>query len=190
MVHSAAVRPVVLAAILLLVTPSPAAARDLRGRIGLGFQTQFSSLTSLSVKLVAPSDKPTVNVGFQVLAGFAFARTAEERVFVGGRVLLPLLAEDNLNLFVSAGGGWLRTADARSWLRVQAGIGAEVFLFGLENLGLSGEVGLRLDATGDDLIFGTVAEGSPGEGSAVGPSGGTQAGIAIHYYFGGRRERR
>lgn len=183
------VRAVPLLIVLSSLLAAPAHARDLRGRIGLGFQNQFSSLTSLSIKLVAPAQTETVNVAFQVLGGFAFARSEEERAFVGGRVLLPLLAEDNLNLFASIGGGWLRTSDARSWLRVQVGIGAEVFLFGLENLGISGEVGLRLDATEDDLIFATASDGGGADGTA-GPSGGTSAGIAVHYYFGGPKSSR
>jgi hypothetical protein len=154
----------------VLLVPAMADARDLRGRVGLGFQNQFSELLSISAKFGLPADRETVNVQAQVLVGFALGTKADERFFAGGRILFPFVAEDNLNLYGAVGGGWLRRADDDQLVRVQATVGAEFFLFGLENLGLSAEFGAKVDVAPPDVEVGTTS--------------GTMAGVGVHYYFG------
>ena len=163
------VLPVLALLLALLLTPAAAQARDLRGKLGVGFNNNFSSLTSLSVKYGIPTNKETLNLQVQAVVGFAFLKDQDDRFFAGGRVLIPLLAEDNLNLYTAVGAGYVRFHDEKSGLRASAVLGVEFFLFGLENLGLSAEFGLSLDVGRDILDVQTT--------------GGTAAAVGVHYYF-------
>lgn len=171
------------AAVLLpLLLATPAQAKDLRGQLGVGFHHDFAaSLTGLSVRVGLPAEKETVNVLVQVLAGFHLAAGSEERAFAGGRLLAPIVAEDNLNAYWGVGGGWIRfdlrdeqaqddAFDTDQAFRGQAFLGAEFFLFGLERLGLCAELGINVDV-------------GPG-GSGVAAGVGTTAALGVHYYFG------
>ena len=152
-----------------IASPSVSEARDLRGRLGIGFNNNFSSLTSISVKYGIPTNKETVNLQVQALVGFAFLKDQDDRFFAGGRVLIPILAEDNLNLYAGVGGGYVRFHDSKQAARIGAVVGVEFFLFGLENLGLSAEFGLNLDLGNQVLDVQTT--------------GGTAAAVGVHYYF-------
>ena len=163
-------RPALLALVLLLALPAAASARDLRGKVGLGFNNDFSSLTSVSVKLGLPTALPSLNLQVQALVGFAVFADQDNRFFAGGRVLMPVVAEDNLNIYGAIGAGYARFHDQRQTLRAGAALGVEFFLFGLENLGLSAELGLNLDAGNQKIDLATTA--------------GTAASVGVHYYFG------
>jgi len=155
--------------ILLFLLPASASAKDLRKRFGVGFNNNFSSLTSLSGKVGLPMPKETINLQVQVMVGFALLKDQDDRFFAGGRVIIPLIAEDNLNLYVPLGGGYVRFHDQAQGARIGAGIGAEFFFFGLENLGFSAELGLNLDVVGGGIDLGTTS--------------GTIAAVGAHYYF-------
>ena len=153
---------------------------DLRKRFGLGFNNNFSSFTSLSVKFGMPTPKPTVNIQVQGLVGFSFSALAQadsddqaepgvDQFFAGGRLLLPILSEDNLNVYGGVGAGYVRQADARQLLRAQAVVGVEFFFFGLENLGCSAELGVVLDISPGQVDIETTA--------------GSSASVGVHYYF-------
>ncbi|MBJ95670.1 MAG: hypothetical protein CMP23_14500 [Rickettsiales bacterium] len=186
-----------IAAITLVVAllfSCSAQARDLRGRFALGFNNNFSSFSSISAKVGLPTSKPTLNVQIQALIGFSIATLVEgaqsqapgsDQFFAGGRVLLPMLAEDNLNIYCAIGAGYVRqraiTATERqddpsvavthtgNVFRAQGALGVEFFLFGLENLGLSAELGIRVDADPGFVAVQTTAGGA--------------ASVGIHYYF-------
>ncbi len=162
--------------LVAMVAPSDAAAKDLRGRFGIGFNNNFSSLTSISVKVGMPTDKETLNFQVQGLVGFAILADEDNRFFAGGRVLLPILAEDNLNLYGAVGGGYVRFHDNLAAARIQAVLGVEFFFFGLENLGLSAEFGLNLDVAPGRIDFTTTS--------------GTSAAVGVHYYFGAPKQPR
>ena len=160
---------------LLLLAPSDASAKDLRGKFGLGFNNNFTSLTSVSFKGGLPMPKPTQNLQVQGLVGFGLAKFEPARLFVGGRVLIPILAEDNLNLNAGFGAGYLRirpegATDILDAFRGQAVLGVEFFFFGLEQLGFSAELGINFDVAEEFLSFSTTS--------------GTAASVGVHYYFG------
>jgi hypothetical protein len=161
---------------LLLLAPGDAGAKDLRERFAIGFNNNFSSLTSLSVKVGLPAEKETLNFQLQGLVGFAILADEDNRFFAGGRLILPILAEDNLNLYGAVGGGYVRFHDNLSAARVQAVLGVEFFFFGLENLGVSAEFGLNLDVAPGRLDFTTTS--------------GTSAAVGVHYYFGAPKRAR
>lgn len=160
---------ILLACALLLAHPSEAQAKDLRKRIGVGFNNNFSTLTSVSVKVGMPTNKDTVNLQVQALVGFSIFAESDDLFFAGGRALLPILAEDNLNLYAAVGGGYVRSHAETNGARIQAVLGVEFFLFGLENLGLSAEFGINLDVVGEAVDIETTS--------------GTAASVGVHYYF-------
>jgi len=168
--HLSVVTVVSLLACALVVTaPGEASAKDLRKRIGIGFNNNFSTLTSVSVKVGMPTNRETINLQVQALVGFSIFAKSDDLFFAGGRVLLPILAEDNLNLYGAVGGGYVRSHDASNGARVQAVLGVEFFLFGIENLGLSAEFGVNLDIIGGAVDIETTS--------------GTAASVGVHYYF-------
>ena len=69
-----------------------------------------------------------------------------------------------MNLYLGVGAGYL---GGPGTIRVQPGIGAQFFLFGLENLGFSAEWGVNVD------LGSTYALTTFGSGPAA----------AVHYYF-------
>jgi hypothetical protein len=163
-------RALLIVALCSLLVPSLASAKDLRKKVGIGFNNNFSSVSALSVKLGLPTDKETVNVQIQGLVGFSLTPTALERFFAGGRVLLPFIAEDNLNVYGGIGGGYVRFSTDSSAARIQAVLGVEFFMFGLERLGVSAEFGVNLDVAPGVFELATTS--------------GTSASVGVHYYFG------
>jgi len=163
------------AAALLLLAPTDASAKDLRGKFGLGFNNNFTSLTSVSIKGGLPMPKATQNLQVQGLLGFGLAQNEPARMFAGGRVLIPILAEDNLNLYAGVGAGYLRLKpegqnEVLNAFRGQVVLGVEFFFFGLERLGFSAELGINFDVAEEFLSFSTTS--------------GTAASVGVHYYFG------
>ena len=185
---------VTLVAMFLCVACGQVQARDLRGRFAVGFNNNFSSFSSVSVKIGLPTPKPTQNIQIQALVGFSISALVDgdddrpagaDQFFAGGRLLLPILAEDNLNVYGSVGAGYVRqralsedesvsdpslvVTRTGNVFRAQAGVGIEFFLFGLENLGFSAELGLKFDADPGLIEVKTTAGGA--------------ASVGIHYYF-------
>jgi len=156
---------------LALLLPASADARDLRESVGLGYSNQFSSVSALSARYHLPTRSSTVRISVEATAGFSLmmpssAQTTYNGWFTGARVLYGLVAEDNMTLYAAAGAGFTSSAGDQA-MRLQPALGAEFFLYGLENLGFSTEWGLNLDlakTTRVDTISG-------------GPA------VAVHYYF-------
>lgn len=156
--------------IMLLAALTPhAGAKDLRSRVGVGFNQQFGGVTAISVRYGLPTPKPTLNVQLELDGGVSLT-AGMGSYLVGGRLLYGVVAEDNLNLYLGAGAAYFREESEltqATGLRLQPSMGAQFFLFGLENLGFTAEWGLNFDL-GSPLGIKTV-------GSA--PS------VAVHYYF-------
>lgn len=150
----------------LLLVSAPADAKDLRSRFGIGFHQQFGSVTALSARYGLPTGKPTSNVQIEVDVGADLAALTEPRFFAGGRLLYSVVAEDNMNLYLGAGGGYV-VDGPDGVVRLQPVAGAEFFFFGLENLGFSVEWGVNVDL---------------GAAWAVKTVGSAPA-VGVHYYF-------
>ena len=159
--------PGMVVATALLAAPA-ANAKDLRNRFGVGFNNQFGHAASLSARYGLPMPDQVINLQVEILAGVDVASGSDttDSISAGARVLYGLVAEDNMNLYAAAGLGWVSTGDS-SALRVQPGLSAQFFLFGLENLGFSADWGLNLDL-----------------GSPMAVSSFTSVpGMGLHYYF-------
>ncbi len=155
--------------LILGIFAGPAFAKDLKGTLGVGFNSQFGSqdLDSLSGKYWINNE-----LAVQGLLGFNYSDDTDV-LNMGGRVYFKIKDEENLHVDAIAGLGFTRldpdqgSTDTATW--VNAGIGIEYFFSGLPNLGFSTEVGLTLTDYDDDTSFGTTADSFVGAG--------------IHYYF-------
>jgi hypothetical protein len=152
-----------------LASPS-AEANDHRGRLGLGFHAGLGSVSALSVRYALPTASPKVNAQIEVDAGLDTAATNGSdtglSMVAGGRVIYGVVAEDHLSLFVAGGGAYV--ADPGAYvIRIQPAMGAEFFLFGLENLGFGVEWGFNIDV-GPAFRLATI--------------GGAPA-VTVHYWF-------
>ncbi|MBN1336779.1 MAG: hypothetical protein JXB39_12550 [Deltaproteobacteria bacterium] len=129
--------------VLLLVSPA-ARAKDLRKRVAVGVESSVGA-PLLSVRAGLPMPSPVVNVLVEGLAGFSTGTDAvPSGGTVGVRLLYGIVAEDNMNLYGSAGMGWTsRTEGGALW--IQPALSVECFPFGLENLGLSIAWGVQVD---------------------------------------------
>lgn len=157
--------PVVLLSALVLsaAASAPAYAKDLNGRVGVGAE-QVGGLSTLSFRYGLPTGKPTLNLGIGVDAGVNLSGSASD-YYGGARVYFGVVAEDNMNLYVGAGVGYGSRGGTPA-LRIAPDLGAEFFLFGLENLGFIAELSVDVDL-GADTSIATV---------------GTPA-VGFHYYF-------
>jgi hypothetical protein len=152
-----------LLALLLVLTP--AHAKDLRSRFGVGFNQQFGTVSSLSARIGLPAAKPITNIQLEADIGLDLS-AANTGFFAGGRLLYGVVAEDNLNLYLAAGAGYASDATG-GVVRLEPAAGAEFFFFGLENLGFSVEWGVHADL-GSTWSVKTI---------------GTAPSVGVHYYF-------
>lgn len=133
----------IVLSLLILLAASPAHAKDLGNRVGVGFQTQLGAIPALSARYGLPTASPAVNI--QVEADFGIATTAAgTALFVGGRGLYAVAVEDNMNLYAYAGAGFSDDGTG-GVVRVQPGLEVQAFPFGLENLGITGSFGANID---------------------------------------------
>ena len=154
-----------LAAVALVAAPSTALAKDLRGRFGAGFNTSFGQVNALSMRWGVPTPDPAINVQTELDLGFASYQDTDSALFMGGRVLYGIVAEDNMNLYVGGGAGYIGYA-GEGLVRIQPAASVDFFLFGLENLAFNANWGLNLDA-----------------GRATGMSTTASLGAGMHYFF-------
>lgn len=119
--------------------PSPASARDLQGRLGLGFNGQFANTSAQNgTPAIGLKYAMTRDIGAEAIVGVSTASPTNS-VF-GAKFFKTLFFETNLNFYFMLGGGILAAANA-SGAEFIGGFGAEFFIPGIESLGWSMEVG-------------------------------------------------
>jgi hypothetical protein len=109
-------------------------ARDITGRVGFGFVNNYSNqLPSLSLKY-----------GFSRYTAFSFDlgidSSVPTRYTFGSKFFRNLFMEPNLNFYFGFGAAALKQAIAG--FELQAVLGTEIFIPGIESLGLSFEAGI------------------------------------------------
>ena len=126
----------------ILMVAGTVSAKDLKGKVGLGFNSQLSQrgMDSISAKYWLKND-----LGFQGIFGFTFSDDYDE-VNLGGKVMYKLVDEENMYVAGVGGLGFARVDpdvgddDTGWWL--SGGLGMEYFFSGLPNLGFSAELSL------------------------------------------------
>ena len=157
--------------ICALLLTGTAYAKDLKGELGLGFNTQLSpdGMDSISGKYWLNNE-----LGFQGILGFNFSDEVNE-YDLGGKVLFKVKDEENMYVAAIGGLGLAHVdpdkGDSDTGWWALGGVGLEYFFHGLPNLGFSTEIGLQLTDYRDNTTFGTSAD--------------TFVSAGIHYYFGG-----
>ncbi len=160
----------VCAFILILgILATPVLAKDLKGNLGIGYNSQFSpqDVDSLSGKYWINNE-----LAVQGLVGFNFSDSSDD-LDLGGKLYFKIKDEKNLHVDAIAGLGFSRVdpdnGNTKTGTWINAGIGIEYFFSGLPNLGFSTEVGFTFMDYDNDDSFATTADSFVGAG--------------IHYYF-------
>ncbi len=165
--------PIALAMALTLA-PGDAQGKDLQSRIGVGAYVQPGFTPALSVKYTLPADNKAQNNALQAIIGGKFSPDGGNQTIGGLRFQSALVAEDHMNVFVAVTGLYVfnddGSEDPLQGFDARATVGAEFFLFGLDNLGLSVEGGA-------DVLGALKSDGS------LGVVLGTTGGLSFHYYF-------
>ena len=157
--------------LVVLLLAGTVYAKDLKGQVGLGFNSQLSpdGMNSLSGKYWLNNE-----LGFQAILGFNFSDEVNE-YDLGGKAMFKIKDEENMYVAAIGGLGIAHVnpdkGDSDTGWWASAGVGLEYFFSGLPNLGFSTEVGLQLTDYRDNTAFGTAAD--------------TFVSAGIHYYFGG-----
>jgi len=151
------------AALLFVAYGTPADAKDLRSRFGIGFNTFFDGSSNLAARYVVPSGSPAVNIVIEGNFGFSTTQTlqVEEGISAGGRLLYSVVAEDNMNFYVGGGAGYTNRGAVET-VRLQPTVAMDFFFFGLENLGFTAAYGLNVDVGGTSTGVSTHSAPSAG----------------------------
>ncbi|MEL6344021.1 MAG: hypothetical protein AAFV53_12955 [Myxococcota bacterium] len=157
---------VLLSIAALSLFSSTASAKDLGNRLGIGVQTQLDEVPAASIRYGLPTANPARNIQIEGDFGVRIRQGDPTRLVAGGRLLYALVVEDNMNLYAYGGGAYIDEGGA-SIVRIQPGVEAQAFPFGLENLGVTAGVGVNLDLGGGETGVETV-------GSVI---------AGVHYWF-------
>ena len=126
-----------------LITSAPAAARDLQGRLGLGYNSEFANNTGLE-RVPGISVKYGLTRDIAMEGVFGIATTSPSNTVTGIKFFKNLFFETNLNFYTMLGGALL-SAQSKSGVQFLGGFGAEFFIPGVESLGFSVETGGSFD---------------------------------------------
>lgn len=134
----------VLLFFLLFFSPSLVTyARDLHGRIGLGYNAEFANLQKqngapgLSIKYGMTRD-----IAVEGVLSLATTNPANSATAI--KFFKNIFFETNLNFYFMIGGGILN-AEKKSGAEILGGFGAEYFIPGVDSLGMSMETGVSFN---------------------------------------------
>jgi hypothetical protein len=128
---------------LLLMRPAAASARDLQGRLGLGYNAQFANTTQANgVPGVSLKYGFTRDIAMEGVVALNTASPGNSATAL--KFFKNLFFETNLNFYFMLGGG-LVSANNISGGQFLGGFGVEAFIPGLESLGFSMETGASFD---------------------------------------------
>lgn len=144
-------------------------AKDLGGKLGVGFNSQLTArdVSSISAKYWISDD-----LGAQGILGF-YSDDDYNEFDMAGKILFKLKDEENLHVDAFGALGFTRyeydDGDDDSGISMAGGLAIEFFFSGLPNLGFSSEVGLAFSDISDNSSFKTTSD--------------TFITAGIHYYF-------
>lgn len=152
---------------LATVSLSSLEAKELQGRLGLGYNGQFANASAengvpgLSFKYGLSRD-----IAAALVAGISTGTPSNTVTAIKG--FKNLFMETNLNFYFMGGLGFVG-GDGKSGLEVLGGLGSEFFIPGIESLGFSTEVGASFTNLKGSFSFRTV--------------GVSFLSAGIHFYF-------
>jgi len=154
-------------AILSLSVSLSSEARELQGRMGLGYNSQFVNSSELErVPAVSLKYGLSRELATELLLGFS-TTTPTNRV-TGIKIFKNIFFETQLNFYGFLGAGLL-SARGNSGFQCMGGFGAEFFIPGVESLGFAMETGGSMDTLSGSLAVRTM--------------GASFLDAGIHFYF-------
>jgi hypothetical protein len=132
-----------LVSLLLLVLSGTSHAKELQGRLGLGYNSEFANSTA-SQRVPGVSFKYGMTRDIAVEGIVGIAMTSPSNSVTALKVFKNIFYETNLNFYFMFGGGIL-SGGGNTGAEFLAGFGAEFFIPGIESLGFSMETGATFD---------------------------------------------
>jgi hypothetical protein len=137
---------------------SNAFAKDLSNRLGVGYSNQFgvsNDLPSIAVRYY-----PNANYGLMAALGVD-TEDQNSRFGFSAKIMKIVFREDNMNFYTAASAGIVSRELAGkndSGFDLSGLVGAEFFLPGLENLGISFEGGVGVTSISSQVRFRTIGD--------------------------------
>ena len=126
-----------------LINVSSAQARDLQGRLGLGYNDEFAnSLTENATPGVSLKYAFAKDIAGAVIFGVSTA--SPTNTVTAAKIFKNLFLETNLNFYFFVGAGLVH-GGGNTGTDLLSGLGTEFFIPGLESLGFSVETGASLN---------------------------------------------
>jgi len=146
-------RMLLLATIVLSFTET-SHARDLQGRLGVGYNAQFSN-RSASNGVPALSFRYALTKEFGIQGIFGVATSSPGNTVAALKLFKNVFYETNLNFYFLLGGGVV-TAQGTSGAEFLGGVGSEFFIPGLESLSFCFELGASLTNLTGSFVLKTM----------------------------------
>jgi len=160
--------PVLLIMIIALATSPRAQAKELFGRIGLGYNAQFAQ-TSATNGTPAISLKYGLNPRSMIEAIGGYYSGTNSTGVAALKFMQTLHSESYVNFYFVFGGG-LVSAAAKSGIEFLGGFGTEFFIPGVDSVGITFEAGLDFEnITSSSLVLKTF--------------GASFLNAGMHFYF-------
>lgn len=140
-------------AVTVCLSGSVAEAKDLSGRLGVGFTNDFSNSTSDRL-VPALSTKYGLSKDLHLLGAVGFHTQSPSAMTLGAKVYKNIFFETNLNFFMSAGLAYLK--EAKSGIEVLGVLGCEFFIPGIDSLGLMFEAGVSASNVTGSFVLRTI----------------------------------
>ncbi|MCM2322484.1 MAG: hypothetical protein NDJ90_04400 [Oligoflexia bacterium] len=132
-----------LAVGLALLSASPALAKDLQGRLGIGYNSEFAN-SSADQRVPGVSLKYGLSRDIAIEGIVGISTVSPTNSVTAVKFFKNVFYETDLNFYFMLGGGVL-TAKSRTGVEVLGGMGVEFFIPGIESLGFAMETGGTLD---------------------------------------------
>ena len=116
-----------------------AQAKDLSGRLGIGFTNDFANSTAAR-NLPAMSVKYGASKDLHVLGALGFNTLTPSSFTLGAKIFKNIFYETNMNFFSCVGLAYLK--DVQSGIEILGVLGAEFFIPGIDSIGWLFEAGV------------------------------------------------
>lgn len=143
----------ILSFLILGSLPHSVHARDLHGRLGLGYNAQLSASTMSNVPGVALKYGLTHDIASELI--FAVATGTPSTFGIGAKFFKNIFFETNLNFYLMLGLGF-SSASSLSGLDILVGPGVEFFIPGLDSVGISFEAGVMASSVTGTFVVKTM----------------------------------
>ena len=140
-----------LLGVLLFLFAAPAHARNLHGRLGVGFNNQFANYKALnSAPGFSLKYAMTRDVAVQLIVGLSTGTPTNSVTAI--KLYKNVFFENHMNFYFQLGGG-LVNGNTYSGAELMTALGAEFFIPGVESVGFMFEAGVGMNNLNDTSSF-------------------------------------